>query len=159
MRLLLLLCSCGLAIVLAGCDSMPSRVRERFANVPPKTRTVDADKRTAYYAAQMALRKIGCTLSRADISDGFVEGLRPVQTSPSSRTSRDALQVTLVIRLNTIDSGHTEVAVLVHELQTGDFPGGAMDRPLREHSLYGSYFAALEEVLRNKDAVKLPPKS
>ena len=142
-------------LLLAGCDSVSARVRERFATVPPKTRTVEADRRTTYAAVQLALKKIGCTLSRADISEGLVEGYRPIQTGASMR---DARQITLKIRLREVEPGRTEVAVWLHELVTGDFPGGAMDQPLREHSLYDSYFVALEQVVKEKDALKNPAR-
>jgi len=148
-RLILVL---GLTMLVSGCGSLeplPS-VKERYSAVPPQTRVVAADHRTAYYAAQLALKKIDFVLTKSALAQGIIDGRSGLRPDEAFRQTR---QFTIEIRLRDQDDQHTEVAVLLHEQIEGDFSAGATDRALRTHGLYDAYFAKLDQVLRAGVAV------
>lgn len=145
----------GVAILLAGCESMSTRLAGRFANVPPHTRTFAVDQKTVYYAAQTALRKTGLQLGRTSIAKWSIDGHAPVR---SSTATSDARQTTIEIRLFETETLETRVEVLVWEHTEGGFPGSVSEQALREHSLYELYYAALQQVLQDRGMLKSPAK-
>jgi hypothetical protein len=142
----------GVALALAGCDSLPS-VSERYSPVPPQTRTIEADYRTTCYAAQLAMKKIDFVLTKFAPAQGIIDGRSGLRTEDAFREVR---QFTLEVRLHEVDDKHTEVAVLLHEQIEGDFQAGATNRALRTHGLYDSYFAMIDQALREGVAVPDP---
>lgn len=138
----------GLAALLAGCETMASRVADRFASIPPHTRVFAADQKTVFVAAQKAVKNSGLLLGRTSIGKWSIEGYTPIQSA--SETS-DARQTTINIRLFEIDPLETRVEVRVAENSEGRFPGGVSGQELREHSLYAIYFAALQQVLEGRE--------
>lgn len=140
-----------LSVLLAGCDSMSSRVEERFAPVPPHTRTFAADRHAVFEAAQSAVKDVGLLLGRSSFAKGHVEGYTPIRTGDATSDSR---QTTIRIDLTQTGEGETEVALTVSEQNEGKFPGGVSEQALREHSLYETYFAALQKILTENGALK-----
>jgi|CXWL01.1.fsa_nt_gi hypothetical protein len=141
--------------LVAGCESMSSRLTDRFANVPPHTRIFAADQKTVYYAAQTAVRKAGLQLGRASIAQWSIDGYAPVR---SGTATSDARQTTIEIRLFETETLETRVELLVWEHTEGGFPGSVSERALREHSLYEIYHAALQQVLQDGELLKSPAK-
>ena len=141
LRPLLLL---GATLLLAGCDSLPS-IGERYSAVPPQTRVFSADHRTTYFAAQLAVKKVDFVLTKSAIEQGIVEARSGLRGDNAFEQVR---QLTLEIRLNDIDASHTEVAVLLREQIEDTGHPGATEQTLRAHGLYDTYFAMLEQAIR-----------
>lgn len=145
---------CATAL-LAGCDSMSSRVQERFATVPPHTRTFAASRRAVYEAGQVAVKNVGLLLGRTSFSQGSIEAYAPIRTGDAVSDTR---QTTMDIRLAEAVGGETEVSLLVSEHTEGSFPGGVSEQAMREHSLYDLYFNTLQQVLEENGALKTAAK-
>ncbi len=145
---------CSIAL-LAGCESMSSRMTDRFATVPPQTRVFAAERRVVYNAGQVAVKNIGLLLGRTSLSQGVIEAYAPIHSGDATRDTR---QTTMQIRLIETDDGDTQVALLVSEHTEGRFPGGVSEQDLRQHSLYDLYFTALQQVLLENGAIKASPK-
>lgn len=146
----------GAFAFLAGCESMSTRMTERFASVPPHTRIFAADQKTVYYAAQTAVKNVGLLLGRTSIAKWSIDGYAPIR---SGTATSDARQTTIEIRLFETESFETRVDVLVWEHAEGGFPGGVSEQPRREHSLYELYYAAVQQVLQESGARNPPVKS
>jgi len=108
-----------------------------------------------YEAAQQALKNIGLQLGRKSLAEG-IEGYAAIRAGDRIR---DARQTTIRIQLFETGDAETRVELLVSDSTEGDFPGGVNKQDLREHSLYGLYFTALQQVLVEKGALKVPEKS
>ena len=136
----------SLAFVLAGCDSVPS-MSERFEPVLPQARVYQAERAAVFEAAQRAMKEIDFKVTRYGLAQGVVDGLSRVQTANSFQGAR---QYALEVRLSEPSPGHTEVSVLLRQQDESASFAGATDKPLREHGLYGAYFAAFEHELGQK---------
>jgi hypothetical protein len=112
MRALLCAVAVGATVFLAGCDSLPSRVQDRFSAVPARTQIVAGSQREVFYAAQGALKRLDFQLSRTAEAQGIVNGFSRIRAGDGPRESR---QYTLEIRLNGLGPAETEVSVLVRE--------------------------------------------
>ena len=154
MARLLLLLGLTLTLALIGCDSLPS-MGERFSPVTPHTKVLNADHRTAFYAAQRALKAIDFVVTKAALAQGIVNGRSGIRDNEAFGEHR---QYTMEIRLNDIDDKHTEVAVLLHEQVEGELHTGATDQVLREHGLYDSYLEVLDQAVRNELASPEPDR-
>lgn len=145
---------------LAGCGAVSEAVSEKmhakFDKSPAKTRDFSADFRSVYYAAQLAMRRIGYTLERSSIGDGVVVGQSAIQPGDPTRSAR---QLRLTVTLTDVGPGKVEVGLLMTEQFEGGMMGAAGEAPLREHGLYDSYFAALQAVLTEKAANPAPAKN
>jgi len=142
--------------LLAGCESVSSRVQERFTPVAPHSRVFPAERKVVYEAAQQAMKNVGLLLGHKSLVQGLVEGYAPIRPGDSMH---DARQTTIQVHLIETDALETQVDLLVSEHTEGNFPGGVSEQPLREHSLYEMYFAALQQVLAEKAALKPAEKS
>jgi hypothetical protein len=136
----------SLAFALAGCDSVPS-LSERFDPVPPQTRIYKAERAAAFDAARHAMEQIDFKVTRSGEAQGIVDGLSRVETGNSFQGAR---QYAMDVRLSDASPGHTAVAVLLRQQDESTSFAGATDKPVREHGLYGTYFAAFEHELGQK---------
>ena len=143
------------AVLLTGCESVSSRVHERFTPVPPHTRVFAAEPKVVYDAAQQALKKVGLQLGHKSFAAGSLDGYAAIRTGDNIR---DARQTAIQIRLVGTEAGETRVELLVSDHTEGDFPGGVNKQDLREHSLYELYFAALQQVLVERGGLKAAEK-
>jgi len=145
------------ALALAGCesgDSLPTRIRERFEPVQPKIRVFDADQRTVFDAAQVAMRRIDFQVSRARAVEGVVSGHSGLRSGESFGTAQ---QFSLEVHLQSVEPGKTEVSVVLREQEESSSFAGATDIPVREHGLYDAFFGQLEQVLREKNPTAAEP--
>ena len=141
-------------LVFAGCEtvSFSDRVRNRFAAVPPQVQVFDGDTRTVYFAAQLAFKKLDYNLLRSSVADLRVEAASRINTSVAFRDSR---QLIALVEIAQVGPNQSEVSLRLTEQMEGQGLGGANELPLREHGFYGTYFAVLEQVLREQaDAAK-----
>jgi len=140
----------GLAVAfLAGCDSVATRVHDRFEDVPPHTKVFSAGLKATYESAQAAVRKVGLLLGHTSAARWSVEGYAPIRAGDAIN---DARQTTIEVKLAEAPDGQTEVSVLIFDQVEGNYTGGTSKQALREHGLYEAYFAALQEVLAEKAA-------
>ena len=136
-------------LLITGCESMSTGVRERFAPVPPKVRQFDGDVHTVFAAAQLACKRLDFVLTDSSGAPTYMEVSSRVMTSELMRDSR---QLVATIRLHEIEGGKTEVAVLVSLQVENASLGGPSAQNQREHGFYGSFFTALQEVLQEKSS-------
>ncbi len=142
-------------MLLTGCESVSSRVHERFTPVQPHSQVFAATPKVIYEAAQQALKNLDLQVGHKSFAEGRVEGYAAIRPGDEVR---DARQTTIQIRFFETDAAETRVELLVRENTEGNFPGGVSAQDLREHSLYGLYFTALQQVLAERGAQKTEEK-
>ncbi len=157
MRTLVFLC-CGLAALLAGCEStsLSQRLRERFSAAPPKTHVVAGDSRDVYYAVQTAFKRLDYVLTRSNVSDLRVEAASRINTSTVFRDSR---QIVAAVELAVVGPNQIEVGLRLLEAMEAPGIGGPNEVPLREHGFYETYFAVLDGVVREQAAAAAAKKN
>ena len=131
-------------LCVAGCEAVSSRVAQGFSPVPPHTRTFAAGTKAVYEAGLLAVKTVGLQLGHSSFAHGRIEGYAPIRTGDSIG---DASQTTIDVRLTETGPGETRVDLLVWEQAEGKFPGGVSQQAFREHGLYETYFAALQQIL------------
>ena len=136
-------------MLLAGCESesFSDRVRNRFGAVPPKVQMFDGDTRTVYFAAQLAFKRLDYNLLRSSVADLRIEAASRINTSVAFRDSR---QLIALIEIAQVGPSQSEVSMRLTEQMEGQGLGGANELPLREHGFYSTYYAVLEQVLREQ---------
>ncbi len=144
---LLVLALAGLGGVFSGCDTMSSRVQERFAVVPPKTQLVDGPEHDVFLATQAVLKRLDFQLSKTAEAQGIVNGFSRIQ--PGS-TLGNARQYSFEIKLSPVGPTQTDVAVLLREQIEGEGLSHATDQAVRDHGLYESFYAMLKEELTTR---------
>lgn len=140
---------CAVVGLLAGCESLESRVRDRFADVPPKTQTFDGDARTVYSAVQAAFKRLDFNLTRSSVASLRVEAASRINTS---RAFADSRQLVAQVAIVAVGQTHSEVSMRLTEQVEAQGLGGPNERPLREHGFYETYFAVLQQVLAEQKA-------
>lgn len=127
---------------LAGCDSLPTRMQERFSPVPPKVQVFTGDQATVNAAAQKACQRLDLKITRS--SPAGLEAVTRIKTSASLGDSR---QLVLTLRLHEVSPGQTEAALSLVQQVESQSMGGTSQEQMREHSLFMIYFSALQQVL------------
>jgi hypothetical protein len=148
------LVSIAVMLALAGCESLSSRISERFATVPPKLKSFEAGNTDVFLAAQYVLKQMDYTLTRTAVAQGIVNAKSRVIPADSLGGAR---QFTVELALSGPAAGPTEVAMLLRQGVEGDFRAGPQQETLREHGLYGAFFSALEKALTMQPAPWLVP--
>lgn len=156
MKSLIVLSLVACSVFLAGCESLNERVRDRFADVPPKTQLVDADAKAVYYAVQTAFKRLDFTLTRSSLAQLNVEAASRIDRSVAFADSR---QLVAQVSVANVAEGKAEVAMRLTEQVESQGVGGPNERPLREHGFYETYFAVLQQVLAEQKAAGGAPKN
>jgi hypothetical protein len=133
------------ALVFTGCESISTRMAERFDTVPPKTHEYTADQKALFQAVQKALKRMDFVVTRSALAQGIVEAKSSIRDTANFGMGR---QFIFEIRLHGADAQSTQVDVRLTELLEGDFKAGATGKTLRVHGLYDSFFAQVEQALR-----------
>lgn len=141
--------------LLAGCESLESRVRDRFADVPPKTQTFDGESRAVYYAVQAAFKRLDFNLTRSSVTDLSVEAASRINTSVAFADSR---QLVAQVTIAAVGPAQSEVSMRLTEQVEAQGLGGPNERSLREHGFYETYFAVLQKVLAEQKAAPTEPR-
>jgi hypothetical protein len=150
LRLLALFILVGGALLSSGCessDSMSTRVRDRFNAPEPKVQVFEAERAEVFEAGRAAMRRLDFQISRAGFAQGILRGHSRLHASDSFGKAR---QFAMDVRFHSYEPGKTEVAVVVREQEESASFAGATDLVLKEHALYGSFFAALEAALHEE---------
>ncbi len=144
MRFPFLLAALIALLALTGCDSLPTRLSDRFANAAPQEREIEADRSVVFQATQLAFKKIGFTVDRALEAQGIV-------VARSNLRSDDAFvgvrQYEMDVKVREFGEGASKIAIRLQEQVEGEVKAGATSHVLREHGLYDSFFAALDASL------------
>ena len=138
---------CLFSFLLAGCDSMPDTVRERFSPVPPKVKTFAGDVRTVFAAAKVAFKRLDFVVTDASAAHSRLEAASQILTSTGLGDSR---QTVMNLSLHEDGAGQTVVEALI-SVQIENTSGGVRSaEKKREHGFYDNFFATLEQVLQEQ---------
>lgn len=138
--------------LLAGCES--TSFADRFAEIPPEVQIVAGDVEEVHAAAQKAFRRLDLKVLRAPM--GRVEAASAINTSV---TFGDSRQIIARVRISPVEPGRSQVELTVTEEVTSPSMGGTRQQALREHSLFLSYFSALQQVLDERLADRATDKN
>jgi hypothetical protein len=130
-----------LALLFAGCESMP----DRFETVPPEVQVMDGAVEEVHAAAQKAFRRLDLKVIRAPM--GRVEAASAINTS---ETFGDSRQIVARVKITQAEPGRASVELTVTEEVGSSSMGGTRQRALREHSLFQLYFTTLQQVLKER---------
>ncbi len=133
-----------LALFLAGCEAMPSRLSERFAPAEPQVRELETARVNVFPALEEAFERISFTVTRSRQAEGVVAGQSRILSDDSFRGAR---QYQLEVRVSEFDTDLTKVTVALRELFEDNTKSRASYQDLRTHGIYDSFFTALEQVL------------
>ncbi len=128
-----------------GCESISTRMAERFDTVPPQTREYMADQKSIFQAVQKALKRMDFLVTRSALAQGIIEAKSSIRDTSTFGAGR---QFIFEIRLHGADAQSTHVDVRLTDLLEGDFKAGATGKTLRVHGLYDSFFAQVDQALR-----------
>jgi len=146
-RLTALLPLGALLLVLAGCETVGERMRDKFGPAPSKVRIYEADQSRTYAAAMDVVDQLGFRVLRGGAAQGRIDAVSALRSDDAFRGSR---QLDMKIRLNPTLDGGTEVRVTLTELIQDDYnksSGMGMAVPLREMPVYAVFFRELGQAL------------
>jgi hypothetical protein len=128
-----------LALLLTGCQSS---IKERFADVPPKTHEFEASTERVYAAAQDAFKRLDFIIVWKSM--GRIDAASAIHHSLAMGDSR---QLTVKIRFRESSPGKTEMEAWLTQDVSGEGTGGTYRKPLPESDFYALYFATLQQFL------------
>lgn len=135
-----------MVLLLAGCESVRSDMRERFSGPTYQSRVVAVEPKPAYDAARAALASINFKFEGGGAAQGKIKAIGPLQ--PRVNGPGTASQMYADVKLSKALEGGTTVEVLFSELVEDDFnkrPGQGQITPLRSSSLYEVFFRYLDQ--------------
>ncbi|WP_438483607.1 hypothetical protein [Oleiharenicola lentus] len=141
----------ALVALVSGCESVSTRVQDRFSGVPPQVRYYAADSKDVYDAGIKAVKSLELNLGRTSRSNGTIEAYNSIRAGDAIHDTR---QTSMRLQIFPADGGETKVELLVTEATEGSFPGGVSEQQLRVHSLYELYFGALQRQLLEAGTLK-----
>ncbi|MBI2497075.1 MAG: hypothetical protein HYV75_03855, partial [Opitutae bacterium] len=121
---LIVLCTTAL---LAGCESMPGRVQERFAAVPPRAQTFAAPMDKVQTAAAQAFKRLDFVITRNKVTQ-----LVAVSRINTSAAFADSRQMVASVHLSPVGPGQTEVGITLREEVVSKSFGGTHQQDMRE---------------------------
>jgi hypothetical protein len=128
-----------LALLLTGCESS---LKERFADVPPKTQEFDASPEEVYAAAQDAFKRLDFKIVWKTM--GRIQAAGSIHHSLALGDSR---QLTAELRFRDSGSGKTGVEMWLTQDVTGEGMGSSYRKPLPESDFFPLYFSNLQQFL------------
>jgi hypothetical protein len=140
---LILLCS----LLLAGCESLSTDVRERFSPVPPKVRSFDGDIHSVCAAAQQAFRQLDCAVTDSSGAPARLEASSRIHANDSLGDSR---QLVMNVQFHRVGPARTEVRMLISLQVENASLGGPSAQDLREHGFYDLFFETVQQLLQDR---------
>lgn len=141
----------AILLTFSGCESVRSKVHDRFTAPVYQPKVINVDQHKAYEVARAALTKMNFTFERGGPAQGKIEALGPLHASATAPGT--ARQVYLDVKLSPAIEGGTKIEVLFSEMVEDDFnkrPGQGALNPLRDSPLYEVYFRYIDEALAAK---------
>ena len=139
-----------LALLLTGCESS---IKERFAEVPPKTHEFEASTDRVYAAAQDAFKRLDFIIVWKSM--GRIDAASRIHHSLAMGDSR---QLTVKMRFRESSPGKTEVEIWLTQDVAGEGTGGTYRKPLPESDFFALYFATLQQFLETDGGSLSPEK-
>jgi len=128
-----------LALLCTGCESS---IKERFAEVPPKTHEFDASIERVYAAAQDAFKRHDFKIVWKTM--GRIQAASAINHSLAMGDSR---QLIAEFRFREGNPGKTEVEMWLTQDVTAEGTGGSYRKPLPESDFYSLYFTTVQQFL------------
>ena len=129
-----------LSLVLAGCSSNITNIREQF-NPTYQTVNVEADQNAAFDASLAALTQMGYTITSRGAAQGKIEAISPITNSGARQGP--ARQTTASVRFGVAPNNGTAIEILFTELvdssTAGSRAGLATKQPLASSPLYAVF--------------------
>jgi hypothetical protein len=144
-------------ILFGACHSVTEELGEHFTPVEPQVQQVDGDLRGVAQAVRMTFEHLGFTLTSS--SQSRIEASSPINTNT---TLGDARQLVAEVHLKEASVGRIDVEMLLTQQVEDSSPGGKSEssQKLREHGFYGTFFQALQQMLReHPDLSQSPTKT
>ena len=135
------------ALALAGCESMPGEVHGRLGPPPETTRSFQAEPRTVYDAARVALARMEFRVTGGGPAQGRIEAVSGLSKKDSLQGTR---QISMSIRIISLADGGSEVSAVLKEVieeDSTDRPGFATETPLRDTPYYEVFFGGIAQAL------------
>lgn len=130
----------------AGCGYVPTRVSERFQSAPAQERVLPNERAEVYIAVQRTLERMRFTLARTAEAQGVVLGRSQIVRNEAFG---EKLQYEIEVNVREFGASETKIYVWAREqIEGGLTTEGVSIKPLRTHGLYDTFFATLEQVLR-----------
>lgn len=142
-RLLLFLCVIPCLFGLLGCESLPERFENRFGDVPPQIKEFEGTPESVSAAAKKAFRQLDFNVSRA--STARMEAASSINRS---HVFGDSRQLVARLKFTATSPGHTEVEMVLTQDVASESMGGTHQTALRDNAFYQTYFAVLEQVIK-----------
>jgi hypothetical protein len=143
------LCLLGtILIAFTGCESVRTKVENRFASPVYQSKIVNVDQRKAFEVARAALAKMNFTYERGGPAQGKIEAIGPMHPSPSAPGT--ARQISASVKLSPGPENGTMIEILFSEMVEDDFnkrPGQGELTPLRDAPIYEVFFHYVDEEL------------
>jgi hypothetical protein len=135
----------ALLALLAGCES--TSFTDRLEAVPPQTEIVEGSVEQVYFAAQKAFKRLDFVLVRTSM--GRIEAASAIRTS---ETFGDSRQTVARVKLAQLEPGKTEVQLGLTQETSSSSMGGTRQEGVRQHPFFQTYFAALQQVMKEQAA-------
>jgi hypothetical protein len=135
-------------LLLAGCDSMPTRVQDRFTAVPPKAQTFAAPMDKVQAACATAFKRLDFSVTRNKVTQ--LEAVSRINTSAAFADSR---QMVAKVHLSPAAPNQTEVEITLQEEVVSQSFGGTHQQDMRQHSFFSLYFAMVQQVLQEEGSL------
>lgn len=152
MKLFVILFIGVITLGFAGCESVRTDVRERFAAPQYQLKVVNVDQHKAYELARAALTKMNFTFERGGPAQGIIHSIGPMDASVAGGPGT-ARQIWFDAKLSPAIEGGTKIEVLFSRMVEDDFnkrPGQGSLTPLRDSPLYEVFFGYIDEALKAK---------
>ena len=155
----LLLLATASALAFAGCEDVPTTLREGLAvPVTPHVRVFDANEKATYAAARAALEPMGFSFQHGGPAEREIEAISRVSGGDDLSSAR---QFTLKAKFDTsVDGSGTEVSVKMTEIDEEDRGrslNGATETPLTDTPLYEVFFNEIRKKLAAPPAPRQTP--
>lgn len=128
-----------LALLLVGCQST---IKERFAEVPPKTHEFDASVERVYAAAQDAFKRHDFKIVWKAM--GRIQAASAINHSLAMGDSR---QLIAEFHFRESSPGKTAVEMWLTQDVTAEGTGGSYRKPLPESDFFELYFTTVQQFL------------
>ncbi len=142
-------------VLLVACHSVTEELGEHFTPVEPQVQQVDGDLRGVAQAVRMTFEHLGFTLTSSNSSQSRIEASSPINTNT---TLGDSRQLVAEVHLREAGAGRIDVEMLLTQQVEDTSPGGKSEsaQKLREHGFYGTFFQALQQMLREHPNLSQP---
>jgi hypothetical protein len=135
----------AILVAFTGCESVRSKVENRFASPVYQSKIVSVDQHKAFEVARAALARMNFTYEGGGPAQGKIRALGPMHPSPSAPGT--ARQISADVKLSPGPESGTMIEILFSEMVEDDFnkrPGLGELTPLRDAPIYEVFFSYVD---------------